>query len=97
MALDYPLDVKGTPFQLRVWKTVKRIPYGKTRSYGWIARRVGKPRAARGVGQAMASNPVVLIIPCHRVIRGDGTIGGYGGKVWLKRKLLELEGVLVKG
>jgi len=91
--LDYPLILKGSEFQLKVWEKVREIGYGEVRSYGWIAKRIGMPKAARAVGRAVASNPVALIIPCHRVIRSDGTIGGFGYGVGLKRKLLKLEGV----
>lgn len=81
----------GTPFQRLVWKTARLIPYGETRSYGWIARQIRRPRAARAVGQAMGRNPLGIIIPCHRVIAGDGTLGGFGGGLPLKRRLLRLE------
>jgi methylated-DNA-[protein]-cysteine S-methyltransferase len=85
-----PIDLSGkTDFQLRVLRATERIPYGETRSYGEIARAAGSPRAARAVGQAERSNPVPLIIPCHRVIGSDGSLTGYGGsqstdtKAWL--------------
>lgn len=91
--LDYPLVLRGTEFQLRVWRKVKEIPYGEVRSYGWVAENIGMPKAARAVGRAVGSNPIALIIPCHRVIRSDGTIGGFGYGINLKRKLLRLEGV----
>jgi len=89
--LDYPIELRGTEFQIRVWKIVKKIPYGETRSYKWVAERAGNPRAARAVGNAMASNPIVLIVPCHRVIKSDGSLGKYGSMPWLKKKLLKLE------
>ncbi|MEN2974671.1 MAG: methylated-DNA--[protein]-cysteine S-methyltransferase [Candidatus Caldarchaeales archaeon] len=93
ISLDYNLDISGTRFQKKVWSIVKEIPYGEVRSYKWIASRVGNPKAARPVGNAVASNPVVLIIPCHRVIRSNGSIGRYGDLDWLKVKLLRLEKV----
>lgn len=91
--LDYPVKLSGTRFQLKVWKKLREIRYGEVKSYGWVAREVGAPKAARAVGGAVARNPVALIIPCHRVIRSDGGIGGFGYGVALKRKLLRLEGV----
>ncbi len=90
---DLPLDWSLLkPFQRTVLETAKQIPFGETRSYGWIAERIGKPRAARAVGQALRSNPIPIILPCHRVVRGDGELGGYAGGSALKRKLLKLEG-----
>ena len=86
-----PLDLAGTPFQLQVWKALRRIPYGQTRSYGEIARAIGRPRAARAVGMANHSNPVAIIVPCHRVIAGDGSLGGYAGGLGMKSRLLNLE------
>lgn len=91
VSLDYPLDISGTDFQIKVWKAVREIPYGQVRSYKWVAERVGNPKAARPVGTAISRNPVVLFIPCHRVIRSDGSLGKYGGMDWLKEKLLRLE------
>ncbi len=81
----------GTPFQQAVWRTARSIPYGETRSYGWIAATIGRPRAARAVGQAMGSNPLGIIIPCHRVVAGDGGLGGFGGGLDMKRRLLGIE------
>ena len=89
--LELPLDVRGTAFQLRVWEELRRIPYGETRTYGEVARAVGKPGAARAVGSACGRNPVPLVIPCHRVVRGGGALGGYGLGIARKRKLLEQE------
>ena len=89
--LELPLDVRGTAFQLRVWQELRRIPYGETRTYGEVARAVGKPGAARAVGSACGRNPVPLVIPCHRVVRGGGALGGYGLGIERKRKLLEQE------
>jgi methylated-DNA-[protein]-cysteine S-methyltransferase len=88
---DVPMQLHGTPFQQRVWRALARIPYGKKVSYGDIAREIGKPNAARAVGQAVGSNPLPIIIPCHRVIAGDGTLGGFGGGLATKRQLLTLE------
>lgn len=93
VALDFPLDLSGVrPFARRVLLAVARIPYGETRGYGWIAREVGRPRAARAVGQVMARNPLAPIVPCHRVIGGDGSLTGFGGGLEYKRFLLEMEG-----
>jgi methylated-DNA-[protein]-cysteine S-methyltransferase len=92
-AFDLDLDWQGTPFQLKVLRRVAKIPYGKTRTYGEIARLVGRPSAARAVGAANGSNRLPLVIPCHRVVAANG-LGGYGGGLALKRRLLELEGAL---
>ena len=86
------LDPRGTPFQLRVWQELRRIPWGQTISYGELARRVGNPKASRAVGQANAVNPIPLIIPCHRVIAADGSLGGYSSGLDRKRWLLRHEG-----
>jgi methylated-DNA-[protein]-cysteine S-methyltransferase len=86
------LDPRGTPFQLRVWQELRRIPRGQTISYGELARRVGSPKASRAVGQANAVNPIPLIIPCHRVIAADGSLGGYSSGLDRKRWLLRHEG-----
>lgn len=82
------------PFQRAVLEAARQIPFGETRSYGWIAKQIGKPRASRAVGQALRTNPIPIILPCHRVIGGDGGLGGYAGGLALKRKLLMLEGAL---
>lgn len=86
-----PLDVSGTEFQQRVWKELSKIPYGQTCSYSDIARRIKNDKAVRAVGTANGRNPVSIIVPCHRVIAADGTLGGYGGGLDKKVKLLELE------
>jgi methylated-DNA-[protein]-cysteine S-methyltransferase len=86
-----PVDVDGTPFQMRVWKALRTIPAGETLSYRELASRAGSPEAVRAVGNANGKNPVGLVIPCHRVIHADGTIGGYGGGVPRKAWLLEHE------
>jgi AraC family transcriptional regulator of adaptative response/methylated-DNA-[protein]-cysteine methyltransferase len=90
--LDLPLDIRGTAFQRRVWQELRRIPTGTTASYGEVARRIGKPRSARAVARACATNPLPLAVPCHRVVRSDGALGGYRGGVERKRALLEREG-----
>lgn len=89
--LDLPVDVQATAFQWRVWETLRAIPYGSTRSYGEIARAIGEPAAARAVAKACATNPVAVVIPCHRAVRGDGGTGGYRWGVARKRALLERE------
>ena len=89
--LDLPLDVQATAFQRRVWEELQRIPYGSTRSYGEIARAIGQPKAARAVGRACATNPASVVIPCHRVVREDGGLGGYGWGLDRKKALLEQE------
>ena len=90
---SFSLDVRGTDFQRRCWQALLDIPYGQTRSYAEIARVVGQPRAFRAVGMANHDNPVAIVVPCHRVIASNGTLGGYGGGLPAKRWLLELEGV----
>ena len=91
---DLPLDLHGSPFQLRVWKALLDIPYGETRSYLQIAQALGSPAAVRAVGAANGANPVPIVVPCHRVIGSSGKLVGYGGGLPLKKKLLELEGSL---
>jgi AraC family transcriptional regulator of adaptative response/methylated-DNA-[protein]-cysteine methyltransferase len=86
-----PLDVRGTVFQRRVWEALRRIPRGETRTYGEIARAIGAPAAARAVGSACGANPVALVVPCHRAVRGDGGLGGYAWGVRRKSTLLRLE------
>ena len=85
---DMPLDLAGTPFQLKVWKALRQIPHGKTVSYGDLARKIGKPGASRAVGGACGSNPLPLFIPCHRVLASDGSLGGFGGGLDVKEQLL---------
>lgn len=92
-----PLDLQGTPFQVRIWQELYRIPYGETRSYGEIARMIGRPTASRAVGAANGANPIAIIVPCHRVIGGNGKLTGYGGGLPTKSWLLSLEGVVHKG
>lgn len=88
---DLPLSLHGTPFQLSDWKALQNIPYGETRSYKQIAEQVGSPKAFRAVGMANHNNPVMIVVPCHRVIGHNGTMVGYGGGLAMKRYLLELE------
>ncbi len=88
---DLPLDACGTPFQRRVWQALTEIPYGSTSSYGEVARRLGRPRAARAVGGANHRNPLPVVVPCHRVIGAGGSLTGYAGGLRIKRFLLELE------
>ena len=82
----------GTDFQRKVWSTLRKIPRGQTRSYAWLAQQVGKPKATRAVGAACGANPIPVVIPCHRVIASDGSLGGFGGGLPIKRRLLQLEG-----
>ena len=89
---DLPLYVPGTEFQTRVWTELQRIPCGTTTSYGRMAESIGRPTAVRAVARANGDNRIAIIIPCHRVIGSDGQLVGYGGGLWRKRKLLELEG-----
>jgi AraC family transcriptional regulator of adaptative response/methylated-DNA-[protein]-cysteine methyltransferase len=86
-----PLSTSGTPFQEAVWAELRRIPYGETRSYGEQARAIGRPEAVRAVARANGDNRLAIVIPCHRVIGADGTLTGYGGGLWRKQRLLELE------
>ena len=92
---DLPLDwALIKPFQRLVLTAANKIPFGETRTYGWVAKQIGKPRAARAVGRALATNPIPLILPCHRVIGSNGSLTGYGGGLPLKKKLLEMESAL---
>jgi O-6-methylguanine DNA methyltransferase len=86
-----PVELRGTDFQISVWKAVARVPYGQTRSYGEIARGIGKPKASRAVGAANGANPIPIVIPCHRIIGADGSMTGFGGGIVLKEKLLQIE------
>ena len=94
-AFDLPLAPKGTAFQQACWAELRKIPYGQTISYGTEAARLGKPKACRAVGGANGRNPIPIIIPCHRVIAGDGSLGGYSGGLDIKRALLAIEGVMM--
>jgi O-6-methylguanine DNA methyltransferase len=90
----FPIEAMGSPFDRAVWKALQSIPYGETRSYHDVAEAVGKPSGARAVGGSNHRNPIPLVIPCHRVVSADGSLGGFGGGVDLKRRLLELEGAI---
>lgn len=93
--LDVPVDLSGgTSFQRKVWQTARRIPFGRVRSYRWIASKIGGTRYARAVGSALGANPVPLIVPCHRVVAHDASLGGFSCGLAVKRRLLELEGTL---
>lgn len=92
LAHPLPLDLRGTAFQQRVWKELTRIPHGETVTYGELARRIGAPGATRAVGTACGANPVAMVVPCHRVLRGDGALGGYRWGVERKEQLLKAEG-----
>ena len=94
--LDLPLDIRATPFQRGVWRELCAIPWGTTRSYGEIARRLGRPNASRAVGHANGSNPVAIVIPCHRAIGSDGTLTGYRWGLEYKRRLLDHERTLAQ-
>ena len=88
---------KATPFQGKVWRLTRLIPYGETRSYAWVARELGQPEAVRAVGQALAGNRLPIIIPCHRLLTVNGRLGGYSGGLEMKRKLLNLEASTKRG
>ena len=89
--IDLPLDIQGTAFQRQVWQTLQKIPYGETKTYKEIAERLNKSKATRAIGNACGANPVALIIPCHRVLRSDGSLGGYRWGIERKQRLLEIE------
>ncbi|MDA8426825.1 MAG: methylated-DNA--[protein]-cysteine S-methyltransferase [Treponema sp.] len=91
-SFDLPLFEPGTPFQERVWEELRRIPFGETRSYKELATAIGEPHAMRAVARANGFNRIAILVPCHRVIGADGGLGGYGGGIWRKQRLLELEG-----
>ena len=91
---DLPLNGAGTDFQQSVWSALSRIPFGELRSYGDIAREIGRPKAVRAVGAANGSNPLPIIVPCHRVIGSNGSLTGFAGGLDIKKKLLVLEGAL---
>jgi methylated-DNA-[protein]-cysteine S-methyltransferase len=90
---DLPLAMHGTPFQQRVWRALTEIPFGETWSYGQLAKRIGNPKASRAVGLANGSNPISILVPCHRVIGADGSLTGYGGGVERKQWLLRHEAI----
>lgn len=91
---EFPIDLRGSAFQKDVWSAVADIPFGRTASYGQIARLIGRPQASRAVGAANGQNPIPIVVPCHRVIGSNGSLTGYGGGLPLKRQLLTLEGLL---
>ncbi|MFC2949096.1 methylated-DNA--[protein]-cysteine S-methyltransferase [Virgibacillus sediminis] len=90
-AFEMPLDLSGTPFQQQVWTALTEIPYGRTAAYSEVAGKIGRPRAVRAVGAAIGANPVMVAVPCHRVIGKNGKMTGYRGGLAMKQKLLELE------
>ncbi len=92
-----PMDWSaGTPFQRKVWKAITRIPYGRVRSYQWVATRVGGKQYARAVGMALGANPIPVVVPCHRIIAHDGSLGGFSCGLPVKRRLLKLEGTMAQ-
>jgi len=82
---------QGSDFDKKVWLSLKEIPYGETRTYKWLAEKIGNPKASRAVGQALGRNPVPIIFPCHRIVESDGSLGGYSGGIDIKRRLLDME------
>jgi len=94
---ELELAPEGTPFQHQVWDLLNQIPYGETRTYGELAAKLGAPNASRAVGRANATNPIGIVVPCHRVIGSSGALTGYAGGLPMKRRLLELEGILQPG
>jgi AraC family transcriptional regulator, regulatory protein of adaptative response / methylated-DNA-[protein]-cysteine methyltransferase len=94
--LDLPTDVQGTAFQRRVWEELRKIPYGATKTYTEVARAIGRPQAIRAVAHACATNPVSVVVPCHRVVRRDGNLAGYRWGIRRKQALLEHEGRTAK-
>jgi methylated-DNA-[protein]-cysteine S-methyltransferase len=96
-SFDLPLDLsQGTSFQRKVWQTLRRISYGRLRSYQWVALRVGGSQYARAVGNAVGTNPMPIVIPCHRIVAQDASLGGFSGGLPTKRNLLRLEGTLAE-
>jgi O-6-methylguanine DNA methyltransferase len=93
LVFDFKLDLSGTPFQIRVWNALKAIPYGETMSYSELAAKAGSPQGARAAGGACGKNPLPIVVPCHRVIAANGSLGGYSCGVSIKRVLLRIEGV----
>ena len=92
VAFRVPVDLsRSTEFQRKVWRTLQTIPYGQTRTYAWVAGKIGRPKAVRAVGAACGANPVPLIMPCHRVLRSDGSLGGFSAGLEWKKRLLALE------
>lgn len=95
-AFDFPIDCPGSSFQKRVWESLMQIPYGQTRSYAQQSELLGDKKAIRAMAKANGDNRLAIVIPCHRVIGSNGDLVGYGGKLWRKKYLLELEGALVR-
>ncbi|CCQ10140.1 Methylated-DNA--protein-cysteine methyltransferase [Pseudoalteromonas luteoviolacea B = ATCC 29581] len=93
---DVKLDVKGTPFQKAVWEVLKQVPFGESRTYGWIANQLDNPKAVRAVGAANGKNPISFIVPCHRIIGQNGTLTGYAGGIEAKAWLLSHERIAFK-
>ncbi|MYB40490.1 methylated-DNA--[protein]-cysteine S-methyltransferase [Candidatus Saccharibacteria bacterium] len=93
-SFDLPLDLRGTPFQVAVWRSLAAVPYGRTVSYSQQAAAIGRPTAVRAVGQANGRNPVPVVLPCHRVLGANGSLTGFGGGLDLKSELLRREGAL---
>jgi methylated-DNA-[protein]-cysteine S-methyltransferase len=94
-SFDLPLDLRVAPFQADVLHELARVPYGRTETYGGLAAKVGRPRAARAVGTVMHNNPIPIVLPCHRIVGANGSLTGYAGGLDVKRRLLELEGALL--
>jgi methylated-DNA-[protein]-cysteine S-methyltransferase len=94
-AFDLDLDLRAAPFHEAVLRELARVPYGRVETYGGLAAKVGRPRAARAVGTAMNRNPIPIVLPCHRIVGANGSLTGYGGGLHVKRALLELEGALL--
>ena len=92
---DLPLDLRVAPFPAEVLRELARVPYGKTDTYGALAARAGKPRAARAVGTVMNRNPIPIVLPCHRIVGANGSLTGYAGGLDVKRHLLQLEGAML--
>lgn len=94
--VDLPLQLlTGTPFQRQVWKKMRSIPYGETRSYTWLAQKIGKPKSVRAVANACGANPIPILIPCHRVIASNGTLGGFSSGLHWKKRLLSIESNII--
>jgi methylated-DNA-[protein]-cysteine S-methyltransferase len=94
-SFDLPLDLRVAPFHADVLHELARVPYGRTETYGGLAAKVGRPRAARAVGTVMHNNPIPIVLPCHRIVGANGSLTGYAGGLDVKRRLLELEGALL--
>jgi methylated-DNA-[protein]-cysteine S-methyltransferase len=92
---DLPIDLRVAPFHAEVLRELALVPYGRTATYGELARKVGRPRAARAVGTVMHNNPIPIVLPCHRIVGANGSLTGYGGGLHVKRALLELEGAML--